>query len=85
MKKPFDTLTFRERQVCNLVVLGLSNREIGIHLGCAPATVKRHCEALFGKYEVGGRVMFAVARTREMLMSHMAHDAPANGGRNTPV
>lgn len=76
MLTPFQTLTWRERQVCDLVTAGWSNAEVGIRLRCSRATVKRHLESVLGKYGAKNRTVLAVSRTRELLSqstSHMAH------------
>lgn len=46
------TLTPRERDVCHLVVGGLSNREIGDHLGLSERTVEIHRGRVMGKMGV---------------------------------
>ncbi len=45
-------LTPREREVCELVVQGLLNKQIGYALGAAEATVKKHRARVLEKLEV---------------------------------
>ena len=48
----YDALTPRERQVCNLMVLGLTSPEIGISLGISHRTVEDHRKQILKKYDV---------------------------------
>jgi len=45
-------LTPRERQVCDLLVLGKTNKEIGTELGISWRTVDDFRHSVFGKYSV---------------------------------
>ena len=38
----YDSLTRREREVMNLIVAGLSNKQVGLELGTSEVTVKAH-------------------------------------------
>lgn len=42
----------RERQVCKLLVLGKSNKEIAIELGISSRTVESHREHILKKLQV---------------------------------
>ncbi|HVZ43794.1 MAG TPA: HD domain-containing phosphohydrolase [Ramlibacter sp.] len=56
-------LTERELEVLRLVVLGLSNKEIGKRLGISPRTVQHHTIHIYGKSGVksrGGVALWAV-------------------------
>ena len=75
MLTPFQTLTWRERQVCDLATAGWNNAEIALRLQCSRATIKRHLEVVLAKYSARNRTVLAVQRTREVL-SQSAH-APA--------
>ena len=45
--RPVEELTFRQRQVFDLIVVGLSNKEIARTLGLSVGTVKVHISKLF--------------------------------------
>jgi DNA-binding NarL/FixJ family response regulator len=57
-------LTRREREVLNLLVQGLTNKEIASVLGVTPATVKTHVEHLIKKLGVSDRTQAAVWAVR---------------------
>jgi len=59
-----DALTDRQRDVLQLIVQGLSNKEIARTLNIAHGTVKVHVAALFGKLGVHRRAAVAVAGAR---------------------
>jgi DNA-binding NarL/FixJ family response regulator len=48
-------LSYREKQVLGLVVLGLTNREIADKLYLAESTVKTHLSSVFGKLDAHSR------------------------------
>ncbi|MEV0290689.1 response regulator transcription factor [Kribbella sp. NPDC050820] len=52
---PTDRLTTREREILNLVGVGLSNRQIAENLGIQPCTVKNHVHNILEKLGVEGR------------------------------
>jgi len=58
------TLSIRQREVLNLIVQGLSNKEIARALELAEGTVKIHIAALFGKLGVHRRSAVALAGAR---------------------
>lgn len=60
MRKSFDALTEREREVMDRVVAGLSNEEIARELFLSPATVKTHVSRILGKLGVRDRVQLVV-------------------------
>ena len=57
-------LTSRQRDVFELIVQGMSNKEIARTLQLAEGTVKIHIKALFAKLGVRRRAAVAVAGTR---------------------
>jgi DNA-binding NarL/FixJ family response regulator len=57
-------LTPRQRDVFELIVQGMSNKEIARTLRLAEGTVKIHIKALFAKLGVRRRAAVAVASTR---------------------
>ena len=57
-------LTPRQREVFELIVQGMSNKEIARNLQLAEGTVKIHIKALFAKLGVRRRAAVAVAGTR---------------------
>src|SRR5205085_11078675 len=52
-RKP--SLTFREKQILGMVVMGCTNGEIGSRLFLAESTVKSHLSSAFGKLGVRSR------------------------------
>lgn len=60
-----ETLSFRERNVLQLVGKGESNKEIARVLGIAPETVKSHIKNIFAKLAVEKRVQ-AVSRAQSL-------------------
>jgi LuxR family maltose regulon positive regulatory protein len=60
-----EPLTDREVEVLQLIVAGLSNREIAAELYLAMGTVKKHITNIYGKLGVQRRAQ-AIARTREL-------------------
>ena len=60
-------LTPRQRDVFELIVQGMSNKEIARNLRLAEGTVKIHIKALFTKLGVRRRAAVAVAGTRLLL------------------
>jgi len=60
-----DPLTERESEVLQLLMEGLSNKEIADRLVVAPSTIKQHLKNIFSKLDVHNRTQ-AVARAREL-------------------
>jgi predicted ATPase/DNA-binding CsgD family transcriptional regulator len=57
-------LTIRQREVLDLLVAGLSNKEIAARLGISPKTVMHHTTAIYRVLGVRGRAEAAVAAVR---------------------
>jgi DNA-binding NarL/FixJ family response regulator len=58
---PDSDLTPREMEVLELLIKGLSNKEIGDVLGCSENTTKFHVKNILGKLEVNDRTEAATA------------------------
>jgi DNA-binding NarL/FixJ family response regulator len=58
-------LTTRERQVMELVEVGLKNRDIASQLGIRPGTVKIHLKHIFEKTGVRGRYGLALSGLKD--------------------
>jgi DNA-binding NarL/FixJ family response regulator len=50
-----EALTYREKQILGMVVLGFGNRQISQKLWLAESTVKGHLSSAFGKLDVSSR------------------------------
>ena len=61
LTKTAPALTERQRQVVELIAMGLSNEEIGAQLGISPRTVKAHSDVLRHKLGVSRRRQIPVA------------------------
>ena len=57
--QPAASLTRRERDVAELIALGLTNREIGLRLFISEWTAKRHVENILRKLDLGSRAQVA--------------------------
>jgi DNA-binding CsgD family transcriptional regulator len=68
-KRGDAVLTPRQRDVFELIVHGMSNKEIARSLQLAEGTVKIHIKALFAKLGVRRRAAVAVAGTRLLSSS----------------
>ena len=68
-RRPAESVTEplgeRERQVLQLVAVGLSNREIAAQLVISAGTAETHTASIYRKLDVGNRTR-AVARAREL-------------------
>jgi len=62
----FPELTPRERQVCELLLKGLTDAEIAFHLQMAYWTVRTHLHRIFGKLGTSNRVELAVRLSESM-------------------
>ena len=60
-RPPKSDLTERELQILNLIVKGMSNRQIATSLGIAEPTVKWHVNILLSRLNVTDRTQAAVA------------------------
>lgn len=55
-----EELTERQREIVRCVGRGMSNKQIGRHLGISPTTVKTHLHNIFLRVGVGGRTLLAL-------------------------
>jgi DNA-binding NarL/FixJ family response regulator len=60
----FAPLSPREMEILELVIQGMSNKEIAYHLGISHQTVKNHMTAILGKLGVADRTQAAVYALR---------------------
>jgi len=67
-RPPGSDLSAREMQVLELIVQGLSNREIGDSLGISEATVKWHVNIILGRLHVADRTQAAVTALKRGIV-----------------
>jgi DNA-binding NarL/FixJ family response regulator len=67
-RTPGSELSPRELQVLNLIVEGLSNREIGDALGISEATVKWHVNIILSRLQVTDRTQATVAALKRGIV-----------------
>ena len=70
---PAEHLTDREREIVQLVAIGLSAKEAALKLGIAPCTVERHVENVRLKTRTRNRVHMVAHVLRTGLLDR--HDA----------
>lgn len=75
LRRRFDTLTGREREVLALVVSGLRNKQAAWSLGVHEITIKAHRRHLMGK--MGARSLAELVRMSEKLEIGLAGLEPA--------
>jgi ATP/maltotriose-dependent transcriptional regulator MalT len=77
-------ITFRQRQVIELIAQGLSNDEVGIELGISARTAKAHSDALRQKLGVPRRrqipVAFRLLTGEDPLANRLESARAGNGG-----
>lgn len=65
-----EPLTDRQREIVRWVAQGLSNKEIGRHLGISPTTVKTHLHNIFERAGVSGRQHLVVRALHSAAPHH---------------
>jgi two-component system nitrate/nitrite response regulator NarL len=66
---PVDDLTEREKEVLQLLVGGLTNKEIGSRLDIAENTVKNHLKSILGKLHLQNRVQAATLAVQQGILA----------------
>jgi len=64
-----EAITDREKQVLNMLVTGLSNKEIGVPLGIVERTVKAHIGTMMRKLGMHSRIELSVHAVAHSLVS----------------
>jgi DNA-binding NarL/FixJ family response regulator len=64
LARPFAQLTFREREILELMASGTGNAAIAVHLGLTEKTIRNNVSSIFVKLGVSNRAA-AVARARD--------------------
>ena len=52
VKSRYDSLSVREREVCNMLIQGIETRSIATTLGISPSTVEKHRLRIFEKMTI---------------------------------
>ncbi len=78
-------LTSREQQVLELVEQGFKNKEIAVHLGIQPGTVKIHLKHIFEKTGVRGRYGLALNGLRRSAGTSVGSSAVGTSIVNSGV
>jgi len=73
-----NDLTLREQGVLDLLVLGLSNKQIGDHLGIVEKTVRIHMSSIFAKLGAANRTQAVLIALQRGFV-----DAPLDGKSDT--
>ena len=81
--EPGMALTAREREVAELIAIGLTNKQIAASLQIEPGTVKSHVHSVIRKLRVSRRAQVAALVHREGAASIV--DEPAHGVNGAPV
>ncbi len=80
-----QSLTARQREIFNLIVVGLSNKEIARKLGLSVGTVKIHVATLFRKLGVHHRGAVALAGVKFGLRPWAMLLSEGFGGDTAPI
>jgi len=79
-----SAITPRQREVIELIAQGMSNEELGHHLGISPRTAKAHCDVLRQKLGVTRRrhipLAYRIATGEDPLARSLESARVDNGG-----
>src|SRR5262249_52292257 len=78
LKKRYESLTSREREVMALVVSGLMNKQVGDELGISEITVKAHRGQVMRKMKADSLPHLVTMVARLGLRSKSKHDSQAD-------
>lgn len=73
MSTQSSALTQREREIMQLIVQGLSNRQIGLALGIAEHTVEKHLSNVYRKLNVTNRMSAVFAHFEASRLAPDVH------------
>lgn len=73
MSTQSSALTQREREIMQLIVQGLSNRQIGLALGIAEHTVEKHLSNVYRKLNVTNRMSAVFAHLEASRLAPDVH------------
>ena len=65
---PIEALSPRQREILNMLVRGISNREMATILGISVTVVKEHITALYGKLGAANRTEAVAVAARKRLL-----------------
>jgi two-component system nitrate/nitrite response regulator NarL len=74
--RPRQVITPREKEVLELVVTGLANKEIAHRLGISESTVRNHLHNILDKLHLQNRVQLAMYASREGLVDQQDLPSP---------
>jgi len=69
---PAPTVTTREREVLELLAMGLSTDEVARRLSIAPSTVRSHTQNLLGRFQVRSKLQAVVVALRDGVIDFPA-------------
>lgn len=85
VQKASDALTERQVQIIELVLLGLSNKDIARALSLSPFTVRNHMSLLFRTFQISHRSELAAVAQHQGLSQPQPRLTAAQGDLCAPV